>query len=77
MVDLFTRAHALGVREFVLLQDTHEPDAPEFAAWPPHCVRGTPEAETIPELRLLGERQEAACHHPLLDAAPPAGVRPH
>lgn len=50
VVDLFTRAHALGVTEFVLLQDTHEPDAPEFAAWPPHCVRGTPEARTIPEL---------------------------
>lgn len=53
VVDLFTRAHALGLREFVLVQDTHEPDAPEFAAWPPHCVRGTPEAETIPELVAL------------------------
>lgn len=53
VVDLFTRAHALGVRHFVLVQDTHEPDAPEFAAWPPHCVRGTPEAETIPELAAL------------------------
>jgi len=53
VVDLFTRAHALGVRDFVLTQDTHEPDAPEFAAWPPHCVRGTPEAETIPEITAL------------------------
>lgn len=53
VVDLFTRAHVLGVREFVLLQDTHEPDAPEFAAWPPHCIRGTPESETIPELAAL------------------------
>jgi nicotinamidase-related amidase len=53
VVDLFTRAHALGVREFVLMQDTHAPDAPEFAAWPPHCVRGTPESETIPELAAL------------------------
>ncbi|MEZ4564305.1 MAG: isochorismatase family cysteine hydrolase [Thermomicrobiales bacterium] len=53
VVDLFTRAHALGVREFVLMQDTHEPDAPEFAAWPSHCVRGTPESETIPELAAL------------------------
>lgn len=53
VVDLFTRAHALGVRAFVLTQDTHEPDAPEFAAWPPHCVRGTPESETIPELATL------------------------
>ena len=53
VVDLFTRAHDLGVRNFVLVQDTHEPDAPEFAAWPPHCVRGTLEAETIPELAAL------------------------
>lgn len=53
VVDLFTRAHALGVRAFVLTQDTHEPDAPEFAAWPPHCIRGTPESETIPELATL------------------------
>ena len=53
VVDLFTRARALGVRDFVLTQDTHEPDAPEFASWPPHCVRGTPEAETIPEITAL------------------------
>lgn len=53
VVELFTRAHALGVREFVLVQDTHDPDAPEFTAWPPHCVRGTPEADTIPELAAL------------------------
>ena len=53
VVDLFQRAHALGVRHFVLTQDTHHPDTPEFAAWPPHCVRGTEEAETIPELRAL------------------------
>jgi nicotinamidase-related amidase len=50
---LFERAHALGVRQFILLQDTHDPDAVEFAAWPVHCVRGSEEAETIPELRAL------------------------
>ena len=53
VVDLFQRAHALGMREFVLAQDTHHPETPEFAAWPVHCVRGTEEAETIPELRAL------------------------
>ena len=53
VVDLFQRAHALGVRHFVLTQDTHDPDSPEFAVWPAHCVRGTEEAETIPELRAL------------------------
>ena len=27
----------------------HTPDDPEFAAFPPHCVRGTPGARIIPE----------------------------
>ena len=53
VVDLFTRAHGLGVREFVLVQDTHHPDTPEFDAWPVHCVAGTDESETIPELQEL------------------------
>jgi nicotinamidase/pyrazinamidase len=30
---------------------THAPDDPEFACFPPHCVRGTPGAEIIPETR--------------------------
>ena len=53
VVDLFRRAHGLGVRHFVLAQDTHDPRTPEFGAWPVHCVRGTEEAETIPELKAL------------------------
>jgi nicotinamidase-related amidase len=53
VVDLFQRAHDLGVRRFVLMQDTHDPNTPEFEAWPVHCVRGTDEAETIPELNAL------------------------
>ena len=52
-MDLFERAHALGVLPFVLAQDTHHPETPEFEAWPVHCVRGTDEAETIPELKSL------------------------
>ncbi len=31
---------------------THTPDDPEFARFPPHCVRGTPGAEIIPEARV-------------------------
>jgi nicotinamidase-related amidase len=53
VVALFQRAHDLGVRHFVLTQDTHHPEAVEFGAWPPHCIRGTEEAETIPELAAL------------------------
>ena len=53
VTDVFRRAHDLGVRHFVLMQDTHDPHAPEFDAWPIHCVRGTAEAEMIPELKAL------------------------
>ena len=30
--------------------DQHAPDDPEFQMFPPHCIKGTPEAEIIPEL---------------------------
>lgn len=53
VVDLFTRAYALGVRHFVLTQDTHHPDAPEFRVYPPHCIAGTAESQTVPELAAL------------------------
>ena len=42
-----------GVDQMVLSHDSHEPEAIEFGAWPPHCVRGTAEAETISEIRDL------------------------
>jgi len=32
--------------------DTHAPDDPEFAHWPPHCVAGTPGQRLIPEAVL-------------------------
>ena len=31
--------------------DAHQLDDPEFQRWPPHCVKGTPGAELIPEAR--------------------------
>jgi len=31
--------------------DAHLPDDPEFQRWPPHCLKGTPGAELIPEAR--------------------------
>jgi nicotinamidase-related amidase len=42
-----------GIRNIAFTQDTHEPDAVEFGSFPPHCVRGTAESETIPELKAL------------------------
>jgi nicotinamidase-related amidase len=53
VVDLFTRAHALGVRSLVLTQDTHDPQTPEFGFYPPHCVAGTPESQAVTELAEL------------------------
>jgi nicotinamidase-related amidase len=52
-VRLFRRAYDLGVRHFLLLQDTHDEDALEFSAYPPHAVAGTAESETIDELQGL------------------------
>ncbi len=34
----------------VFLADNHEPDDPEFQMFPPHCVKGTKEAEVLAEL---------------------------
>jgi nicotinamidase-related amidase len=53
VAELFARAHALGVRQFVLTQDTHDPQTPEFGSYPPHCVKGTDESEAVAELKAL------------------------
>jgi len=53
VVALFRLAYKHGIRNFVLLQDTHSKEAPEFEAWPSHCISGTRESETIPELKSL------------------------
>lgn len=82
VVDLFQRAHHLGVRHFVLTQDTHHPDTPEFETWPRHCVRGTDEAEMIPELRALSFAEhftviEKNSLHPAVDTAFDAWLDAH
>ena len=53
IVELFKKANSLGIDKFVLIQDTHDPDALEFEAWSPHCVTGTKESETVPEMANL------------------------
>lgn len=53
VVDIFRRAYDLGVRALVFTQDSHDPNTPEFEAYPPHCIAGTPESETIVELQEL------------------------
>lgn len=53
MVHLFHHAYQHGIRHFVLLQDAHAPNTPEFQAYPPHCIRDTHETETVDGLRQL------------------------
>jgi len=53
VIDVFQRAHDLGIRHFLLLQDTHDPNAVEFSAFPAHSVAGTEESEMIDELEAL------------------------
>lgn len=53
IVRLFRASWELGVRNIVLVHDTHEPEAVEFGQFPPHCVRGTEEAEAVPEFKSL------------------------
>ncbi|UCF06450.1 MAG: cysteine hydrolase [bacterium] len=53
VVTLFERAYGHGIERFVLFQDTHDEEAPEFDAFGPHCVAGSTESETIDELAAL------------------------
>jgi nicotinamidase-related amidase len=52
-VALFKRVYALGVRDFVLVQEFHTHDAVEFEQYGPHCIRGTAEAGTVAPLAEL------------------------
>jgi nicotinamidase-related amidase len=60
VANLFQRAYDMGIRHMTLAQDTHDPNTPEFQAYPPHCIAGTSESETIPELRDLPFYKEMA-----------------
>lgn len=52
---LIERELAAGTRVLYLC-DNHDPDDLEFRMFPPHCIKGTPESEVIPELaRYPGE----------------------
>ena len=39
----------------IFLCDNHAPDDAEFQMFPPHCIRGSEEAEVIPELREFAQ----------------------
>lgn len=53
VVNLLETAWHSGVRDMYLLNDSHAPDAPEFAAFPAHCVRGTIESLPVQEIQDL------------------------
>jgi len=53
VVDLMIAMWENGVDKFLLSQDTHDPQAVEFGAWPAHCIRGTEESETISAIQNL------------------------
>jgi nicotinamidase-related amidase len=50
---LFQLAWDSGVRDIALTQDTHYPDAVEFAQYAPHCIRGTNESDTVEAFKAL------------------------
>jgi len=53
VAEIFQRAYHYGIRHFVLFQDAHHPQALEFDAFPLHCVQGSGESTTVPELQSL------------------------
>lgn len=53
ITQLFQDAWDVGVRDIALTQDTHPADAVEFMSYAPHCVRGTPESETVAAFKAL------------------------
>ena len=53
IVDLFTLAWKKGLKNIVLLQDCHTPNAKEFNAFGEHAICGTVESETVDEIKSL------------------------
>jgi nicotinamidase/pyrazinamidase len=52
-----------GGAAVIVLVDTHAPDDPEFAAFPPHCIEGSGEDEVIPELAEFAARGTVVRKH--------------
>lgn len=58
IVDLFKLAHDSGIHNFILPQEDHPEDSPQFRAYGPHCISGSFEAQTVPELQELPFSEE-------------------
>ena len=50
---LMRKGWDLGLRNILLLQDCHTPEAKEFGAYAPHAICGSSEAETVDEIKAL------------------------
>lgn len=53
IVSLMRKGWDLGLRDILLLQDCHTPDAKEFGAYAPHAICGSAEADTVEEIKAL------------------------
>ena len=53
IVSLMRKGSDMGLRDIVLFQDCHTPDAKEFGAYAPHAICGSAEAETVKEIKAL------------------------
>ena len=53
IIDLIQSAEACGIKDFAFIQDTHPENAEEFSAYPPHCIKGTLEAQAVHEFEAL------------------------
>jgi nicotinamidase-related amidase len=50
---LFRAAYDAGVRAMAVLRDSHDPQAPEFAQFGPHCLAGSAESALVEPLSRL------------------------
>ena len=50
---LFTKSYQAGIQHFILTQDTHLENAIEFEQFPPHCISGTGESQTVDKFQTL------------------------
>lgn len=53
VVNLLRDANESGVKRFLIAEDTHRQNDPEFSAFPPHCIAGSGEERTVEEITSL------------------------
>lgn len=51
--EFLTNCYENGLRTFLFPCDAHQPESPEFDAFPPHCIKGTVQSELVDPLIAL------------------------